>query len=59
MINDANHLFMCRLAICMSFLEKISIQGLCPIRLVVVVVVFDVELLMLSTVVHGVAKSWT
>ena len=45
MINDADHLFVCRLAICMSFLEKISIQGLCPIRLVVVVVVvFDVEL---------------
>ena len=30
MIRDVEHLFMCLLAICMSFLKKMSIQILCP-----------------------------
>ena len=48
--NDAEHLFMCLLAICISFGREISTQVLCPIKFVSVIVVS-------ISILHGINRT--
>ena len=48
--NDVEHLFMCLLAICISFGREISTQVLCPIKFVSVIVVS-------ISILHGINRT--